>query len=414
MNYRGKEYSARKNSGRETPRYMETEQVLELIRPTLKRIGVTSLSNFTNMDRIGIPVAIAVRPASTLLSVSFGKGLSKKQAMVSAAMENIERYAGTETQLDWFYGTYREVEAEHTVIPEDQLLLCRESFFHKDLKLRWTLGWDIVSKQEVAVPLSQATLLTGRINESSMYVFQSSSNGLAAGVHFAETVAQGLTEVIERDALACHGLLSALRGVKHPLYRVDLKTIPYPLVRDVLEKFRTAGVECMLFDCTAHDLKIPTYTCQIFDKKQTHTGMAMGYGANLNPETAMLRSMTESVLGRSEAMQGVRENFFPDDYQFNKISDSLERKEEYLNIEPTTDGNMYADRSGESFHGDIETMVNILKAKGFEQVIVLDMTPSESDVPVVRVIVPGLEGCHDMTYSCFGKRAYEYVREVSA
>lgn len=123
MNYREKEYFASKKTGKETPRYMDTGEALELIRPTLKRIGVTSISNFTGMDRIGIPVAIAVRPASTIPSVSFGKGLKKEQAMVSAAMENIERYAGSETELPWFYGTYREVAAKHAVIPKERLLL---------------------------------------------------------------------------------------------------------------------------------------------------------------------------------------------------------------------------------------------------------------------------------------------------
>ena len=413
MNYRGIKFSARKNTGRETPRYMETDEVLKLIGPTLKRIGVSSLSEFTDMDRIGIPVAIAVRPTSTLISVSFGKGLSRKQAMVSAAMENIERYAGTEVELEWFYSTYREVAKKYAVIPEDRLLFCRESFFHKDLKLRWTLGWDIVAKQEVAVPLSQAMLLSGKINESSMYVFQSSSNGLAAGVHFAEAVAQGLAEVIERDGLACHALLSATHGVNHPLYRVDTKSITYPLVRETLAKFRDADVQALLFDCTAHDLKVPTYTCLIFDKNNCNKGMAMGFGANLNPETAMLRSMTESVLGRSETIQGVRETYLPCDYEHVRILDTEKRKNEFLNISPSTAGNIHPNRAGASFDEDIATMVNILKINGYEQVIVLDMTPPQSDVPVVRVIVPGLEGCHDMSYSCLGKRANDYAREAS-
>ncbi len=322
MNYRGKEYTALKTAGRETPRYMDACQVLKLIQPTLKRIGVTSLSDFTNMDRIGIPVAIAIRPAATIPSVSFGKGLSKKQAMVSAAMENIERYAGSESELPWFDGTYREVAAKHAVIPENRLLLCRESFFHENLTIRWTLGWDIVSREDVAVPLSLVQLLTGKMKEPSMYVFQSTSNGLAAGVHLAEAVAQGLAEVIERDGLACHALLSAVNGATHPLGRVLPASVPYPLVQNVLTKFRDADLDPLLFDCTTADLKVPTYTCLILDKNRENRGVAMGFGANLNPETAMLRAMTESVLGRSETIQGVRENFSPSEYHITRLLDS--------------------------------------------------------------------------------------------
>ena len=308
MNYRGKEYTAPKIAGRETPRYMDTHQALDLIRPTLKRIGVTSISDFTNMDRTGIPVAIAVRPTGNFVSaVSFGKGLHKTQAMVSAGMEMIERYAGSETDLPWFHGTYRDVAAKHAVIPKERLLLSRESFFHEDLPVRWTLGWDIVAEKEVAVPLTSARLFAGRqsMEPLSARVFQTSSNGLAAGVHFAEAVAQGLTEVIERDGLACHGLISLQNNSPLPLGRIDPDTIPYILVQEVLARFRSADVEPLLFDCTT-DLEVPTYTCLLVDKKYVYFGNAAGYGANLNPETAMLRAMTEAMLGRSEAIQGTQ------------------------------------------------------------------------------------------------------------
>jgi len=413
MNYRGTEYTAPKIAGRETPRYMDTDQALELIRPTLKRIGVTRISDFTNMDRTGIPVAIAVRPTGNFVSaVTFGKGLHKAQAMVSAGMEMIERYAGSETDLTWFYGTYRDVAEKHAVIAKERLLLSRESFFHEDLPVRWTLGWDIVADEEVAVPLTSVRLFAGRqpLEDLSMRVFQTSSNGLAAGVHFAEAVAQGLTEVIERDGLACHGLISMQNNSPVPLGRIDPDSIPYTLVQDVLARFKAADVEPMLFDCTT-DLEVPTYTCTLVDKKFTHFGTAAGYGANLNPETAMLRAMTEAMLGRAEAIQGIRESNTPCAYHAIRLSDNAGRKERLLSTPHTVDGAARANQAESSFHADIERMTGALSANGYDQVIVLDITPPESDVPVVRVIVPGLEGVHEFSYSRFGERAHRYAGE---
>ena len=55
-------------------------------------MGITRLGNITGLDRIGIPVAIAVRPNSRSVSVAQGKGLEMPQAMASALMEACETF----------------------------------------------------------------------------------------------------------------------------------------------------------------------------------------------------------------------------------------------------------------------------------------------------------------------------------
>src|SRR5687767_1191760 len=56
----------------------------------LSRFGITRVADVTGLDRIGIPVVVAVRPAAKSLSVAQGKGLSLDAAIVSAIMESIE------------------------------------------------------------------------------------------------------------------------------------------------------------------------------------------------------------------------------------------------------------------------------------------------------------------------------------
>jgi len=58
----------------------------------MSRMGITRLGNITGLDRIGIPVAVAVRPNSRSVSVSQGKGLELAQAMASALMEACEGF----------------------------------------------------------------------------------------------------------------------------------------------------------------------------------------------------------------------------------------------------------------------------------------------------------------------------------
>jgi ribosomal protein S12 methylthiotransferase accessory factor len=48
-------------------------------------------------------------------------------------------------------------------------------------------------------------------------------------------------------------------------------------------------------------------------------------------------------------------------------------------------------RSGKSFKEDIETSMKLLKKAGFEDVLFVDLTKPEIEIPVVRVIIPGME-----------------------
>src|SRR5579863_2002665 len=75
-----------------THRSAAPAETLARVRPHAARMGITRLGNVTGLDRIGIPVAIAVRPNSRSVSVSQGKGLDLPQAMASALMESCEGF----------------------------------------------------------------------------------------------------------------------------------------------------------------------------------------------------------------------------------------------------------------------------------------------------------------------------------
>ena len=71
-------------------------ETLARFRSFASRMGITRLGNITGLDRIGIPVAVAVRPNSRSVSVSQGKGLDLTQAMTSALMEASEGFHAEE------------------------------------------------------------------------------------------------------------------------------------------------------------------------------------------------------------------------------------------------------------------------------------------------------------------------------
>src|SRR3977135_1965359 len=79
---------------RGTHRPTSPEDTVARVASKARQIGITRLGNVTGLDRIGIPVTVAVLPESASFSVSQGKGLGVSQAMASAIMEAIELFHG--------------------------------------------------------------------------------------------------------------------------------------------------------------------------------------------------------------------------------------------------------------------------------------------------------------------------------
>jgi ribosomal protein S12 methylthiotransferase accessory factor len=53
--------------------------------------------------------------------------------------------------------------------------------------------------------------------------------------------------------------------------------------------------------------------------------------------------------------------------------------------------NEFKNVSGKSFKEDIETSKKLLSNRGFEDILYVDLTRPEIKIPVVRVLIPGME-----------------------
>src|SRR5712672_2570267 len=98
-----------------THRMADPSETLARVRPHAARMGITRLGNITGLDRIGIPVAVAVRPNSRSVSVSQGKGLELPQAMASALMEATEGFHAEEIG-PCRRATYRELSGDGNIV----------------------------------------------------------------------------------------------------------------------------------------------------------------------------------------------------------------------------------------------------------------------------------------------------------
>ena len=402
---RGAPLSARKRFFEATHRTVSPAETLERLRPHLRTAGVSRLADITGLDRVGIPTVLAHRPNCPTLANAAGKGFTLVAATVSAAMEAVEIYHAEAMQLDVIEASWAELP-EGARIARDLLPLNRLALFDDAKPYHWVEAWDLIGQRPVYVP----QMCVGMAPPAGQRPlidrpFAMGSNGLAGGNHLLEAIAAGLYEVVERDAVACDRLL--VTTIPQTWRRVDPTLIDDPSVADLLRRLAEADLELVLIDCTV-DTRVPCYMAFVFEGAYRHSGGTKGYGAHFDPAVAMVRAITEAVQARLIFIAGSRDDYFCRDQFAHQLADSDAMVNDMLALAFDPDAVPLPSAASDSFEEDVATILDRLRAAGIDQALVVDLTDPNIDIPVVRVLVPGLEGYMFDQYTP-GPRALAWV-----
>jgi len=389
--------SCKKGYSNETQRAVPLEETLARIEPKVPAAGITRVADITNLDRIGIPVFSCIRPTAEdgAITVYNGKGATIKESRISAIMEGIERYSsevhGRRIELGYFhelFGRGRIVDPRDLIIPQD---------VNPDQILAWTEAYDIANDEPVLVP-AEAVFHPLPLRQQSL--FRTNTNGLASGNTIEEAIFHGLCEVIERDAWS---LVEASRNTGPVVRNMD-----DPLIASMQKKFADAHVDLLIRDITS-DIGIPTMAA-VSDDVQLKDPMllTMGMGTHTNARIAVIRALTEVAQSRLTQIHGAREDTAVAQLRKRLGYDRTKRMNAYWFKENgTEDYSAIASLDSDDFLKDIRFMTEALSKQGLDRVIVADLTREEIGIPVVRVIVPGLEA-----YAMDGDRKGERVRHA--
>jgi len=396
--HRGVPHRAAKLYAGSTHRACPPAETLERVLPVTHLAGITRLADVTGLDRIGIPVILAMRPNAPTLANSSGKGFSKIDATVSAVMEGIELCCAEEEEhfpFDVVDATYDELDRAGLAPPLELLPLSRHSLFHRGVPERWVLAWDLIAQREAAVPFETVTMCPGHgVTKRPLRLsFQPGSNGLASGNVFLEAVCSALAELIERDAVACASTAAKV---------VALETVPHDRVRELLERLAAKAITVVLFDLTS-DTDVPTFEARLIDEAIPMTGVAGGYGAHLHPEVAMLRAITEAVQGRAVYISGSRDDLTW--FEHFRLQSGRTERLRGLARQAGSDVSGIESRATGSFEGDCHALLDAIRRVGLPSATVVDLSRPELGVAAVRVAVPGLEGYHSSDQYAPGPRA---------
>jgi ribosomal protein S12 methylthiotransferase accessory factor len=160
----------------------------------------------------------------------------------------------------------------------------------------------------------------------------------------------------------------------------------------LVRQFAAAQVEVKVRDITS-DIGIPTIAAVADDVLLKDPALlTIGIGTHTSARIAIMRALTEVAQSRLTQIHGAREDTTIADLRKKIGYDRAKRINGYWYRDNGTIS--YSSESSfdsDDFLQDIHFIIGKLKDKGLDRVIVVDLTREEIAIPVVRVIVPGLE-----------------------
>jgi ribosomal protein S12 methylthiotransferase accessory factor len=361
--------------------------------PLAPRFGITRLANLTGLDTLGIPVAAAYRPNSRSSAVFQGKGTSLEAAKASALMEAAETWHAEYNTQSHTRGRYAELAAMGIpVVDPSRLPRSADAAIEpRDAELDWVEGRDLFTGTSRWVPLDLVTA-DYTTNGLTTGPLQATTNGLATGNHILEALCHALCEVIEHDALALWRLLP---DFAQDATALDLTTADPWLRTTLLDRCSAAGVALRAFEATS-DIGVPTVLCLVAEEGECdEIQPELGSGCHADPTVALGRATAEAAQARLTMIAGAREDNIPE-YEASRRAVRARAARAWLCATPPgASGRHCRDLptcSGETLRQDLEAILARLEAAGMDEAVWVDLTHPEIGLPVVRVVVPGLEG----------------------
>jgi len=365
----------------DTQRASPLNETLARIEPKVPAAGITRVADITNLDRIGIPVFSCIRPTAEdgAITIYNGKGATVEESKISAIMEGIERYCAEVHDRIIERGYYHELFGRGRIVDPNDLILPPEA--DPNQILPWVGGFDIANDEPVLVP---AQVVFHPLSQKYRPLFRTGTNGLASGNTMEEAIFHALAEVIERDAWS---LVEASRNSGPEVVNID-----DPLINGTQKKFTDAKVEVTIRDITS-DIGIPTMAAVADDVLlKDPMLLTMGMGTHTSARIAVMRALTEVAQSRLTQIHGAREDTTVAQVRKRLGYDRTKRMNAYwFKDNGEVDYRTIPSCDSDDFVKDIHLLIKKLNKQGLDRVIVVDLTRDEIGIPVVRVVVPGLE-----------------------
>jgi len=381
MGYTVKLNNAYKNFTIDQDKVLHPEETVKRFKDKLKTIDLDILKSAVRIDngRLDIPVYFSTcgkdAAAVTGTKKQMGKGGAPQQAEASALMELAERFSFfsfAKNPDNFFTDTYTNVKdraipfemiAQSVHDETDDLPVSRKIF--ESLPLKWTWGYNLTLEKEVLIPFDWFFA----INEF---------NGPSAGNCVEEALVQGICEIVERHTS------SVVSQNKLKVAAIRPESVTDPLVNEMFQKYRNAGVKLYLSDFSL-DTGIPTVGALAYDPVTfpALSEIVWTAGTTPDPQKALSRALTEvaQLAGDFNTNSNYVASGLP---KFATVAEA-----EYV-INPGKRVNItdLPDLSSNNLKTEILNCLEALKKINM-QVLVINTMHEQLNIPAFYTIIPG-------------------------
>ncbi|MCI0411855.1 TOMM precursor leader peptide-binding protein [bacterium] len=318
---------------------------------------------------------------------SWGKGRTLQQAKTGALCEALERYSGlfrgNEFRIRKSYNEIRDkaIPVNNCANFSDEQFKNREKWnrlrsdhdwipvpLDPRKEIEWTPVWSLTSK--IFKYLPTAYCYYGYRLPSDHYFCRADSNGNAAGNTLDEAILNGFLEIVERDSAALWWYNRADRPA------VDLESFDQPYIHELRNSYSDNRRDLWVLDITS-DFEIPCFVALSATKESVRPEFFLGLGAHFDPLIALTRALTEMNQLLLIRLYGGRK-----ESTWRKIAD-----ESYLRPNPALPQKAF--KNYPRVNGDVKTCIRLARQRGLE-ILVLDQTRPDVELPVAKTIVPGM------------------------
>ena len=357
---------------------------LEKIYP---KVGITRVAEISHLAFNGYSVYQATRPKlHTHWSVgqntgSQGKGPTVTQAKISAIMEGIESYCAEPKNMNLIRNSYNQLKNQHRLIRPSDLIHCIGVEIAMDHEpIMWTEALHYDSQEKILVPAEAVFFPFSAADFQTRSLYSCSSNGLASGATYIEAVIHALYEIIERYYWAAREIQEKSLVIK-AIYEDDYHRIG--LIKSNLEADWAIQLYALFLP---NHKNIPVVMCSIVSDLEE---LSSGWGCCLNVDIAIERAISEAFQGLATKYSGAREDMnrkksipvalFEAEFPLKRSLHLREYKK------------MSIDKAYKNLRDELNDLVSWLKNHGFKNLCIANLSRVGVDVPVVKVIVPGLD-----------------------
>lgn len=365
-------------------RIQSPEKTLQSLAPIFDKIGITRIANVTHLDHFyGIFISNCIRPNSQNLSISQGRGSSLILSDISAIMESVEAYHAENPPNCKFKGSFAHCYSDKLLVNPNLLYSNKFAISLEEIEFEWSEAYNIFDNKRLFIPTS-ITRINTCLPSLDYFYFDVSSNGLAAGNSKEEAMYHAICEIIERDALTKWQQLDL--SLKNEC-RVAVNTVD-DFNQDFISKLQQNHLKLKIWEITSN-LGVPTYHVAIIDQQSIRNlNIFTGTGTHLSKSIALFRAISEGIQGRLAHITGVRDDLFFWYYKKLGLNDK-----KFIPQEDDLIGKSYSNCVSlpvKDVVKNLEFVLNIIRNYKYEQVLMVDHTKPDLNIPVVQIFIPGM------------------------